>query len=213
MILNIIISLSVFVLSYLLGSIPSAYIAGKIIAKSDIRKMGSGNVGGANAARLFGKKIGLIVGLFDVFKGYLAVILTKYILNNFLSSGFFLSNSSIVAISAFLAVSGHCFSLFLKFTGGKGGATTAGVLLAISPPTAFIVFAFWIFIIASTRFTSLGNLFAVLIIPITIHYYTDTIAYSNLGIALIILIYFTHRANINRLINGIERKFGETENI
>jgi glycerol-3-phosphate acyltransferase PlsY len=200
--------------SYLLGSVPPAYIISKVFYGVDIRKEGSGNVGGANAGRLFGKKVLLIVGLFDILKGTAAVLLTDYMITDSLDTvGFFSHSANIVAIAGFAAIFGHCYSLFLKFSGGKGGATTAGVVLALDPFTFLILIIFWIIIVGTTRFTSLGNLLGILIIPLLLQYRTGDEANFMLGLALIVLIYWRHRANVGRLLRGEERKFGNREKI
>ncbi|MCY3411040.1 MAG: glycerol-3-phosphate 1-O-acyltransferase PlsY [Candidatus Heimdallarchaeota archaeon] len=206
--------IGLFVLSYLVGSIPPSYIVGKVFFKVDIRKQGSGNVGGANSARLFGKKIGLTVGLFDVFKGYIMIILAKYLVQDLaIEVGLLSDPEFIIAVTGALAVVGHCYSAYLKFTGGKGGATTAGVLVAIHPLTALILVLFWLLIVSTTRFTSLGNLLGIIVVPISIGNLLNSSAYNLLSYFLVILIFFTHRANVGRLLNGTERKFGQKEAI
>lgn len=198
--------------SYLLGSIPPSYIIGKIFFKTDIRKQGSGNVGGANSIRLFGKKVGGFVGAFDIFKGTAAVLMTEYYIDQATTNvGFFARGDNIIALAAFAAILGHCFSIFLKFSGGKGGATTWGVLIGIDPFSFFIVIGFWIIVVISTRFTSLGNLAMSFAIPLTLDLRTDKTSYITLGYAIAALLWFKHRENVGRLFRGEERKFGQKE--
>lgn len=209
--------------AYLLGSIPFAYIFGKVFFKADIRKKGSGNVGGANAIRTMGTKIGVLAGLLDILKGTFAVLLAQYYASNFsIAEGFFADPNRIVAFAAFFVVLGHCYPVFLNFSGGKGGATTAGIILALDPLSAGIMIIIWIFVISTTRFTSLGNLLTILILPVLMNIRGKVISlklsstevagpYQVLAYILIILIYFQHRTNISRLLNGSERKFGEKE--
>ncbi len=205
--------LLIFILAYLIGSIPPSYIIGKLFFKVDIRTQGSGNAGGANSIRLFGKKTGIAIGLFDVIKGYAVIVIAKLMyIRSTIETGIFSDVDNVYAIAGFLAIFGHCFSLFLKFTGGKGGATTAGVIFAVDPFTGIMLVIFWLIIVVSTRFTSLANLLGVLIIPSMFNYRTVS-AYFTMSILLVILIYYTHRANISRLVNGSERKFGEKEQI
>lgn len=207
-------SLAMIVLSYLIGSTPPAYIIGKVFHGVDIREQGSGNVGGANAGRLFGKTALFVVGLIDILKGTLAVILTKFIVDrNAAETGFFARTDNIIAIAGFFVVLGHCYSVYLKFSGGKGGATTFGIILAINPFIALILVSFWIIILISTRFTSLANLLVISITPIAFSWREPSSAYSVMSFFLIGLLYIRHKQNIGRLLSGVERKFGQKEEI
>jgi len=199
---------------YLIGSIaPSAWIA-KFIYKIDIKAQGSGNAGGANAMRLMGKKVGAVVVIVDILKGTAAIYLAQSLNPEFGPvSGFFADTSYVVALTGFAAVFGHCFSLFLKFKGGKGGATAAGVVLGIDPFSTLIIIIFWILIVGSTKFTSLGNVLAIFALPSLMKLRTGEAAYIALGFGIAFLIVFTHRQNINRLMSGTERKLGQKEKI
>lgn len=211
---SLVIILLILLLSYLVGSIPPSYLVGKIFHGVDIRDQGSGNVGGANAIRLFGKKFGLAAGLFDILKGTAMVLIMESMSNETtIETGYLASQPNLMATAGFLTIVGHSFSLFLRFKGGKGGATTAGVVLALDPISGFILILLWILVIGTTRFTSLGNLLGIITVPVVLDYRTGISAYTTLGVVLIFLIYFTHRANISRLINGEERKFGQKEEI
>ena len=206
------VSISLILMSYLIGSLPPSYIIGKIFFKTDIRTQGSGNVGGANSIRLFGKKVGVFVAFFDVFKGTAAVLLTKlYIDQGTTDVGFFAHEENIIAIAAFAVVFGHCYSVFLKFKGGKGGATTGGILIAIMPYGFLIIFTFWVTIVISTRFTSLANLTIAIALPLVFDLLTENNSYVALGWALATLLWFKHRKNVGRLLRGEERKFGQKE--
>ncbi|MHA2248873.1 MAG: glycerol-3-phosphate 1-O-acyltransferase PlsY [Candidatus Kariarchaeaceae archaeon] len=205
------ISIILIVSSYLLGSIPFTYLIGKIFFKVDIRSQGSGNVGGANAIRIYGRKFGMIGGFLDIMKGYIAIILTKAIINGQNIDSIIFTDNIVIVLAGFFAIFGHCFPIYLRFQGGKGGATTAGAILAIDPMTFLILVVFWIIIVGSTRFTSLGNLLAIITIPYMFNYRMSDTAYEIFGYALVALIYFKHRTNISRLLTGEERKFGEKE--
>ncbi|OLS29070.1 MAG: Glycerol-3-phosphate acyltransferase [Candidatus Heimdallarchaeota archaeon LC_2] len=206
------VSIGLIFTSYLIGSIPPSYIIGKLFFKTDIRKQGSGNVGGANSIRIFGKKVGAIVAIFDIFKGTFAVLITDYYSDEATTEvGFFARSENIIALAAFAVVMGHCFSIFLKFSGGKGGATTWGILIAIDPFSFLIIIAFWIVVVLSTRFTSLGNLAMSFAIPLVLELRTDKTPFINMGYALVALLWFKHRENIGRLFRGEERKFGTKE--
>lgn len=206
------VSIGLILMSYLIGSLPPSYIIGKIFFKTDIRTQGSGNVGGANSIRLFGKKAGAFVALFDVFKGTAAVLLTEmYVDQGTTDVGFFAREHNIIALAAFAVVFGHCYSIFLKFKGGKGGATTGGILIAITPFGFLIIFTFWVTIVLSTRFTSLANLTIAFVLPLVFSLLTEANSYFVLGWALGALIWFKHRENVGRLFRGEERKFGKKE--
>ncbi len=207
-------SIMAIVIGYALGSIPPAYILGRVFHGVDIRTQGSGNVGGANAGRLFGKKIFAAVALFDIFKGTAAILIARALaVGNVTEVGFFSTEQSVVVTAGFFAVFGHCYSIWLKFSGGKGGATTAGVLLAIDPLSFVIMLVFWVVIVATTRFTSLGNLLGIVVIAVLLNIRMEEIEYTYLGLALTALIYWKHRENIGRLIRREERKFGKKEAI
>lgn len=218
-----IVEVGIIILGYMLGSIPTAYLIGKYKYGFDIRERGSGNVGGANAARTMGMKVGLLSGFVDIFKGTLAVyIAIWYVSMNSRTDLIITSDpNALIALTGFFAVIGHCYSFILRFQGGKGGATTAGVILALDPLTFLVLLVVWVIVVGSTRFTSLGNLIAVWVIPpmfvirhdILVRWanIVETNAYVLLSMALVFLIYYKHRANIQRLLSGTERKVGQKE--
>ncbi|MCF6466455.1 glycerol-3-phosphate 1-O-acyltransferase PlsY [Clostridium sp. Cult2] len=186
--------------SYLIGSFSSAYVLGKLLKKTDIRKFGSGNAGATNALRVFGKKIGILAFILDMFKGILAVYLGGKIMgyNGELIGGLF-------------AVIGHNWPIFLKFKGGKGIATSFGVLLSLHWPIAIISFIFFLLVVIITRYVSLGSILSAFLVPIlgvvinkpfNRNYFITTLI-------LAILAIYRHRANIKRLIHGKEYKIGE----
>jgi len=212
----------IILLSYLIGSISMSYLIGKFIYKIDITKKGSGNAGGANAARIMGFKVGLFSGLFDLFKGTLAVAIAAYYTRTGAYSDVWADPNWIVVGSALAVVFGHCYSPLLKFKGGKGGATTAGVFLFISPEIFGILLFVWLLVVSTTRFTSLGNLIAIVVIQFVLALRASTISekmtdyhsglpYIAMGIVLLVLIYYKHNDNIIRLSKGLERKFGQSE--
>ncbi len=217
------IEILIIIAAYLLGSIPTSYLIAKYKYGFDIREKGSGNVGGANAARTMGMKVGVFAGLVDVFKGTLAVNIAIWYSRTYpATSGFFEDPNILVAIAGFTAVIGHCYSWVLGFKGGKGGATTAGVVLGLDPMTFLWLLLVWILVVGTTRFTSLGNLIAVWVIPLMFQIRIENLyqrvgslvssdAYTVMAYSLIVLIYFKHRDNVMRLLQGTERKFGQRE--
>jgi len=207
-------SILAIIIGYLLGSIPPAYLLGKWLHGVDIREHGSGNVGGANAGRLFGKEVFAAVAVFDILKGSLSIIIAKLLVPGHVAAvGLFSDKATFIALAGFAAVFGHCYSYIINFSGGKGGATTAGVLLAIDPLTFGIMVLFWVLIVATTRFTSLANLLAIILVPILLNFRTDSPSYMYLGLILIVLIWWRHRENVGRLVRGEERKFGNKEKL
>ncbi len=187
--------------SYLLGSIPTGYIIGSL-AGVDIRKVGSGNVGATNVARVVGKKRGLLTLIADVTKGFLPV---------FVAGRLGLSHTAValVAIAAFL---GHLYPVFLKFQGGKGVATALGVLLALAPMATVVLIALFGVVAGSSRLVSLSSIVAALAAPIMLW----SLSYSPIviatGVFLAVMITVRHRDNIQRLYAGTEPRFGSRAN-
>ena len=218
-------------LSYLLGSIPF----GLIVAKAhgmDIRKHGSGNIGATNVMRVLGKKPGYTVFACDALKGIVAVIAAKYIADHHSlpisqvrtvyegvdHSVIHITNiirlpESIAAISAAIAcIIGHNFPIWLKFKGGKGMATSAGVLIAMMPETAAGCMLIWGLVFFATRYVSLASIAAAVALPLITMLLLLTgqlygWPYFYFAVAACILAVWRHRSNIGRLANGTENRF------
>ena len=198
--MNIIIALFA---AYILGSIPTSYIMGKLIKGIDIRDFGSGNVGATNALRILGTKVGVFTLIIDISKGFLAVNIARIIIED--------PTDLIMILTGLFAILGHIFTIFLKFKGGKGVATSAGVFIALVPvPIAIALFVFIITVWLS-KFVSLGSILAAftlfiseLIINIRNSFTEIEILIFTFIITLFIII--RHKANIQRLINGYENK-------
>ncbi|MEA1973478.1 MAG: glycerol-3-phosphate 1-O-acyltransferase PlsY [Candidatus Cloacimonadota bacterium] len=199
---------SILLASYLIGSIPTSFIFGKLVKGIDIRDFGSGNVGATNALRVLGTKIGIITLIIDIAKGFITVFLGKIVLEKFGIS----NNIELLTISiAFAAIIGHIFTIYLKFKGGKGVATSAGVFIALTPiPILFALIIFLVTVVI-TRYVSLGSILGAIslfIVELIINiqmgfsqkYY---LAFVSL-VALFIVI--KHKANIGRLLAGNENK-------
>lgn len=182
-----------FILSYLLGSIPFGKIIGRLKGL-DIQKHGSGNIGFANSWRVMGLKPALIVLIGDVLKGYLPVYLALQL--------FDLSDKTLLI--ALAAVAGHVFSPWLKFTGGKGVATALGVTLAFNIPMALVGIAIATFVLAFSKISAVANLIATACMPIISLFFEPKLLYFYASLLVIILL--THRVNIRRLLNGTETK-------
>ena len=197
------------VLSYLVGAFPSSVVYGKVFRKVDIRKQGSGNAGGTNAWRVLGWKIGLPVMLTDVAKGALASLLIARIPLGSLPFEF----STIALLCGIVAVIGHVFPVYIRFRGGKGVATAAGMLVvnaSIPVACALGVFALALFLFGKV---SLGSILAAISLPISVFFidrFTPIdypILLLALTITLALFILYTHRSNIQRLIRGEEKGF------
>jgi acyl phosphate:glycerol-3-phosphate acyltransferase len=190
----------VLIISYLFGSIPFSYIFTRYIKGEDIRNIGSGNIGATNATRALGLYYGLIIVGLDIFKGFFAVWLTQLIFNNSTSINIFF-------IAGLFAIIGHNYSIFLKFSGGKGVATTLGVLLRLLPGTFFIYVFIWIIIVLLSRYVSLASLISAISLPFsTYFYYNSNVYYAIFVFILAVFIIYRHHSNIKRLFKGNERR-------
>ncbi len=178
--------------SYLFGSIPFGYLFTKILLKKDIRNVGSGNIGATNVLRTGNKLLGYLTLVLDIAKAVVPVIFIK------------LNYPDLVYISALCAFLGHLFPIWLKFKGGKGVATLVGILLSINIYYAIVFCTVWILTFVISKYSSLSSLFASISIPI----YLLIIDKGNIifFIIMFVLIFYTHRENIKRLINKEESK-------
>jgi acyl phosphate:glycerol-3-phosphate acyltransferase len=195
------------IISYLVGSIPTAYLAGKILKGIDIRKFGSGNIGATNALRVLGKKTGATVLLIDVLKGVIPVIfLGKYVL----SQGISLSQELVYIAIAASCVIGHIWTIFLGFKGGKGVATSLGVLIGISLKLQAVAISLgimlfiWLVIFIIFRMVSLASVIAALAFPICVIILKQPLSLFIFALILSLLVVWRHRANIKRIIQGKE---------
>lgn len=182
--------------AYLIGSIPFGLIFGKAIWKKDLRQFGSHNIGATNAWRVLGKKAGLFIFIMDFIKGQLGVLLGAYL--------FALPGAMVVG--GLFAILGHMFPIFLGFRGGKGVATSLGVLAALMPKITAIVFIVWLVIVLITRYVSLGSVVAAVLTPILAAVFKEPIIYFLFTLVAAVFIILRHRENIKRLKAGNENK-------
>jgi glycerol-3-phosphate acyltransferase PlsY len=188
----------IIIISYLIGSIPTAYLIGRICGKVDIRKVGSGNVGATNVYRTVGKTAGISVLIIDVLKGFLPVYVVEIL-------GF----DTIYKICAGLgAIIGHTWTIFLKFKGGRGVATSLGVFLGLTPVPVLIVLLIFILVASISRYISLGSIIGALSLPPLLLFFETENVIKIFGIAVSLLIVIRHTPNIKRLIAGQEHKLG-----
>ena len=200
MIIRIIIAV---ICSYLLGCIPTSFIFGKLLKKIDIRQFGSKNVGATNAIRFLGVKIGIVTLLIDIAKGFFAIQLGKMIVQN--------PENILIICFGLAAILGHIFTVFLNFKGGKGVATSAGVLIALAPIPFLIALLIFILTVWITKYVSLGSILAgivLLIVEIIINIrnsFSD-LEYLIFFFIIVMFIIIRHQKNIKKLIAGTENK-------
>lgn len=187
------------IISYLMGAIPVAYIYCKFRGK-DITKEGSGNVGATNAARLYGKSAFFTIFILDALKGFIPIFFISPIL---CPVGMNIQIVNIIVL--FVTVSGHIWSVFIKFKGGKGVATSLGCLLAIMPLPCILAAIIFGIIFGITRIVSIGSICASMSLPLFSWIIDPNSIYSKFSIILCFLIIYTHRSNIIRLIQGSEK--------
>jgi len=198
------------VLSYLLGSIPTAIIAGKVIKNIDIREHGSGNAGATNVFRVLGWQAGLIVLSIDMLKGFLAAWLFIRLFPDLWSGAEMRIYWQMMAGT--FAIVGHIWTVFAGFKGGKGVGTAAGVFIGLQPFPVLICILVFIIIVAVTRYVSLGSISGAILLPVILsvqkifHTSEVPLAVLILSVLLALLIVYTHRQNIKRLLQGTENK-------
>jgi len=191
-------------MSYLVGSIPTAYILGRLIKRVDIRQQGSGNVGATNAFRVLGKTAGGVVLIVDVMKGAVA----PSVLADFFGVGRVWER----VLLGFIAVLGHSFSPFLKFRGGKGVATSLGVLIGLTVkitvlrPILLWAVLIWLSVFVATGFVSLASMVSVTAVPFLMVALNQPLEIVSLGIILCLFVVWRHRSNIHRLLTGKESR-------
>lgn len=199
----------VLVLAYLLGSIPTGYLVAQARGV-DIRSVGSGNIGATNVLRVLGKPAGILVLLVDALKGWTAVrLVAPWCVERLLPSDALGGAKEIAAIiAAVAAVLGHNYTCWLRFKGGKGIATSAGVLTALVPWALVIILSVWILLFMLTRYVSVGSLVASFTLPFATWVTTRSLTLTAVTGGMGALAIYKHRANIQRLLNGTEPRFG-----
>lgn len=190
-------------ISYLLGSIPMAFIIAKLWGGIDIREHGSGNVGATNVYRTVGKLAGLAAFLLDAGKGLAAVLVAASIFPEAALPGKLVACIGVVA--------GHNWPVFLGFRGGKGMATMIGGFIGIAPWVVLSCILIWLLVIAVSKYVSLGSIIAAAGIPLFMWLYGRGAVLVVFGALLGTLAILRHRSNIKRLLAGTERKIGEKE--
>ncbi len=192
------------VIAYLIGSIPVAYIFGRVLKGLDIREHGSGNMGATNAFRVLGRGPGTIVLILDIIKGIIPV--------TFLANAFGLTDALSLVIIVVAAVAGHNWTVFLGFRGGKGMATSLGVLIGLAIQfqvlriILLLVTATWLVLFLLFGYVSFASIIAAVVFPVLMVAFLEPLALIIMSIVLCIFIVFRHRSNIKRLIKGQENR-------
>ncbi len=210
--MEIIIVLCVVLSSYLIGSVSSAVIISKLMSGKDIREEGSGNAGATNMLRVHGKGAGALTLVCDILKGVIAILLSM-LFNMWLKSAapdsIFIGNLAYIA--GFFAVLGHDFPVFFKFRGGKGVATSLGVVLMLNWKIGLIVLALALIIMIVSRYVSLGSITAAVSYPILVIGFMVgsekwNVFYILSAVLMALVLILKHHANISRLLKGEENK-------
>ena len=199
----IIVLLIGIIIAYLIGSIPTAYIFGKLFKGIDIRKFGSGNVGATNAFRVIGRLPGLIVLALDILKGY---VCATYIAAFFMYISPMGRPELYRVLTGMAAIAGHNWPVFLKFKGGKGVATSAGVVIGLIPKIFWLGFLVWTMVFFVTGYVSLASILASLSVPILTLVFGEPIEVVIFLSLLCLVITYRHKSNIRRLRDGEERR-------
>lgn len=187
--------------SYLLGAIPTSYLAGRVFRGIDLREHGSRNLGATNLYRVLGWRYAVPVGLFDAAKGLIPVLVFAPRVS---------SSELFALVCGLSAVLGHVFSVFVGFRGGKGVATAAGVMLGLAPAALAVAAAVWVALVYLTGYVSLGSIVAAAVFPAAVALLEppDQPLVLWLDVAVAAAIVWFHRGNIRRLLNGTENRFG-----
>jgi len=201
--------LSILILSYLVGSIPTAIIIGKVTKKIDIRQFGSGNAGGTNAFRVLGWKAGLFVSLFDVAKGVFATRVISQIRIDVP----LVNPTWLMILAGLCAILGHTFTIFAGFKGGKGVAAGAGLIIALYPVAFLLCLLVFALVLFSTGLVSVSSISAAVSLPIILlilnksHVIVADSVLLIFSVVIPLFIIYTHRTNIRRLLKGEEKPF------
>lgn len=193
-------SYAIFIIAYLLGAIPFAYLAGRYKG-IDVRKHGSGNIGTTNAFRLLGAKLGILVLLGDALKGALAAWL-----------GYLIFGPWGGIIGGLLAMAGHSWNPFFGFKpSGKGVASGFGIILVLMPKVTLVAATLFVLVVFFTRYVSMGSVIGALSVGICVFLFQEPLAYKVFGVIACSVVLLRHRTNFQRVLNGTESRFGKSK--
>lgn len=188
------------IISYLLGSVPFGYIITKFAKGVDIRKYGSGNIGATNVARVSGKWAGIVTLFLDILKGFIAVTVIPLLVVN-------TGNFDLIRIYCGVAVVlGHNWTVFLRFRGGKGVATSAGALIGLAPFVFLSSLCVWLVVFILSRYVSLASIIAAISLPLFLYLFGKSINLQVLGYIVAVVGIYRHKENIKRLLKDKENK-------
>jgi glycerol-3-phosphate acyltransferase PlsY len=190
--------------AYLVGSLPTGYLAGKARGV-DVRTAGSGNIGATNAFRVLGKSAGIAVLLIDAFKGFCAARWLPLLALHFFPNA---SAEPLSLAAGVAAVLGHNYTCWLRFKGGKGIATSAGVVMAWAPLACVCALAVWGLVAATTRYVSVASIAAAVVLPIAVWFTKQSVPMTCVMAALSLLAIYKHKGNLRRLREGTENRLG-----
>jgi glycerol-3-phosphate acyltransferase PlsY len=192
--------------AYLLGSMPASYLVAKVTKGVDVRQYGSGNVGATNVLRTAGKIPGIVALCCDILKGIIAVTaLTRF----FFQYSIVTDYQSFRILMGFMVICGHIWPIFLRFKGGKGVATSSGVILILCPNALIVAALVFFATVAITKYVSLGSILASVSLPISVAIMGGPIQLVLFTITLCLISSYKHKTNIIRLINNEEMKIGQ----
>jgi len=215
-------TLTIVVVSYLLGSIPFGYLLVRILRGQDVRQTGSGNIGATNVARTGSKGLAIATLLLDALKGYAAVALAFWLAGSRVANGASAGRNGfpamdgqtiflLAALAAFCAILGHMFPVWLRFKGGKGVATAVGAFAALAPRAIVVAVVLFVIVVALTRYISLGSIVAAAAFPLLVWWLNPAQRASGPILLLIsassLLIIVRHKDNIRRLLAGSENRW------
>jgi len=205
---NIPLTVLAVLLAYFLGSVPFGVILATLFGGTDVRKSGSGNIGATNVARVAGPLAGTLTLIFDIAKGAGAVLLAEKLSNG---------SARWMMIAGIVALVGHCFPVWLKFKGGKGVATAAGVFLVLSPLACLAAVLLFLLVVIFWRYVSAGSVSAAAAMPLLVYFlwaprHAPPLALAVGALAAALFIIYKHRGNLRRLLEGTEPKFSFSKN-
>ena len=194
--------------AYVCGSIPFGLLLGKLFGGGDVRKSGSGNIGATNVARTAGLAAGILTLMLDAAKGAAPVWAARH---------YFPDHAAFQILAGLAALVGHCYPIWLKFRGGKGVATAAGVFAVLCPLAALGAVSVFVLVVGFWRFVSLASISAAAVMPLLVYFlwaphYAPPISISAGSLAAAMLIIYKHDANFQRLVEGTEPKFSLRKN-
>jgi len=193
-----------FIICYLIGSIPTSFLIAKYLKGIDIREYGSGNVGATNTARVVGKLPGILVLVIDILKGLVCVTLVAKL---FVKSGVNIEPATYALMLGSMAIIGHVWTIFLGFKGGKGIATSSGVIIGVAPKIFLIALAIWIIVFAWKRYVSLASIVSAVSIPVMLAAMSYPPSFVLITSIICGITIYRHYSNIKRLVRGEEGRF------